>query len=191
MVWNDVKNKAFLRASITRDVWDAAITVIYMVACQQVHIFVTGNECPRSWREKRLSSDVDKIGYLLWMGGEAPEGELYSQLFSLLLEALPRAFHDRATSRPSSCEVFPWAHWLWEQEAGVKFSIWLSGFGWEILVSEMSHRSPHKYLPGGREIHPGRTKESFLSRRTEAVQGSARVWRGDEGGLSLMQHQRR
>lgn len=76
-----------------------------MVACQQVHIFVTGNECPRSWREKCLSSDSDKIGYPLWMEGEALKGELYSQLRALPLEALPRALHDCAKSQLGSCEV--------------------------------------------------------------------------------------
>lgn len=67
-----------MKASITRVVWDAAIIVIYMVACQQVHILVTSNECSCSWREKCLSSDSNKIGYPLWMEGEAFKGELYS-----------------------------------------------------------------------------------------------------------------
>lgn len=39
------------------------------------------------------------------MEGEVLKGELYSQLLSLPLEALPRAFHDCAKSQLGSCEV--------------------------------------------------------------------------------------
>lgn len=163
------KKQSLFESLYYRRTMDAAIIVIYMIACQQVHIFVTGNECPHSWREECLSSDSDKIGYPLWMEGEALKGELYSQFLSLPLEALPREFCD--CYKPAwLLRGFTGPCWLWEWKEDMRFSIWLSGFGCEILVEhrEMRQASLHTYLLRGREIQPGRTKKSFLTRTTAA-----------------------
>lgn len=98
---------------------------LYMVACQQVNIFVIYKECPCSWREKYLFSNSDKIGYPMQVEGGALTGEL-------LFPVAPSVrFH-------GPC-------WLWEWEEDTRFSIWLSGFGHGILVElkEMRQASLH------------------------------------------------
>lgn len=151
MVWNDVKNKAFSRAPITRDVWDAAIIVIYTVACQQVHIFVTGNECPHSWKEKWLSSGSDKIGYPLRMEGEALKGKLSSSFPLSFWKLFPG--HLRLCYEPTRLFWgFTGAHWLWKWEEYVRLSIWQSGLGSEALVEGAGMRQAslsHSCLEGG------------------------------------------
>lgn len=52
-----------------------------------------------------MSSDSDKIGYPLQMEEEALKRDLYSQLLSLPLDALPGAFHRGTASQLGSCKV--------------------------------------------------------------------------------------
>lgn len=68
---------------------------------------------------------------------------------------------------------FTGARWLWEWEENVRFSIWLSEFGYDILAEQRDMRpaSLHAYLLQGTDTQPGRTKKSFLARP-----GAAWVW---------------